>query len=132
MMPKHLWTSGDKVAQAIYQEWLTSGDIRTVNLRRKCGVGIYQASQRFHGSWWKSAAKGGVPKHALKNRASAVLAACARIRPGRSIRLPCRSCQGWNNFKVTNGSTVIACRQCSRPMMVSVTYEIDGWRIRTR
>lgn len=130
-MPKLLWTSGEKVAEAIYQEWLASGDIRTTNLRRKYGLGIYQASRRFFGTWWNAAAKGGVPKHAL-GQAAAYYSSRDRLRPGNKVSLPCRTCGGWIRFSIRNGTTVLACRLCVKPMTVTVAFEDKGWRIRTR
>lgn len=130
-MPKLLWTSAGKVAQVIYQEWLASGDIRLGKLRRKYGVGIFQASHRFHGGWWESAASGGVPRHALSRKA-VYYSSRDRIRPGKKVALPCRSCGGWIRFLIQNGATILPCRRCAKPMTVTVAYEVEGWRIRTR
>jgi hypothetical protein len=130
-MPKLLWTSGEKVSQVIYQEWLASGDIRTGTLRRKYGVGIYQASQRFHSGWWESAANGGVPKSVM-NRTFAYIAARERIRPGQRVSLPCRNCGAWIKFLITNGATLITRGRCAKPLTVTVAFEGEAWRIRTR
>jgi len=128
-MPRIVWTPGH-VLNTIWTDWVTSGDVRTVHVRRH-GVGIYQAANRFWGSWRKAAEKAGVPRHLFTNKASLAVAAKARVRPGRPLALPCRSCGKFVKYDVAPGTCTIRCKRCGRSTSVVGTHEPDGWKIRT-
>jgi len=128
-MPKLRWNR-HTVTATVRQEWDTTGDIRTIVVRRH-GVGIYQAAYRLFGNWWEAAKAAGVPVDLFKNRLGAWKAEKATFRPGCKVLIPCRACGKLIPFLIRGGRSAIKCRKCSQVTGVTVNYEAEGWRVRT-
>jgi len=124
--------ASEAILEAIRREWRNRGDVRTSSLRKRYGVGIYQAGVKTWGSWPKTLLAAGVPASVAQGRMRASSAARGRIRPGVSVSFPCRQCSTrLRTGPLVLGATQVRCGSCTMTGEISLSYGSSGWEVRT-